>query len=382
MKTCGKSTIRYGLTILLVFVCALSSEGLQSEPHPYSFSLEDARRDGTLVQKTDSSAINVATVAERKLLVRAFRLYPTFLFKTDDTNAYAFPPAPSNLDDDGTIVLGVLLLEREINSSQGTARNFAIPAIMGHEFGHLLQYKYGTTAAGVQTELQADYIAGWYLGNRNNGYTLTDRDLQAVLASFYVGGDYESADAQHHGTPEQRTVAVRAGFSRSTLKFNEVYEASMQFLGVSARPRLGKALRFSIEEFSSTLGKVMDARDTGFAALKGNPVPDSKTWWDAKIVLPSARECSVHWSNEYQGYYECTMYETFDLEIAKNEWQNLAEELEAEGWQTKDKTSSRTTIKSSTFKLKDDQDFTLDLENKSLSRSGYQVAITVDFDNY
>jgi hypothetical protein len=76
------------------------------------------------------------------------------------------------------------------------------------------------------------------------------------------------------------------------------------------------------------------------------------------------------------------MYETFDLEIAKNEWQNLAEELEAEGWQTKDKTSSRTTIKSSTFKLKDDQDFTLDLENKSLSRSGYQVAITVDFDNY
>jgi len=373
------------LAIWLVFAITFTVTARQSSDQPCSFSLKDSIQSGTLVEKTSTDIINVATIEERRLLLRAFHLFPSFYFKLgpDDTNAYAVPGPPGE-DNDGTVVFGVSLIQRELTRSGGTARNFSIPAIMGHEFGHLLQFKYGTTTTGVLVELQADYIAGWYLGNRRNGYQLTERDLQAALNSFYESGDYEFTSPQHHGTPDQRTAAALAGYSHSSLKFNEIYASSLEFLGASnASKPLASALGFSITDFQSVLDSIMAKRDTGFAELRGDLSPGSKSTWSAKILLPGARECSVVWRNEFQGDYECTMFETLDVDIATNEWNKLFDELKAEGWQADiDSSPIKSRLKSAAFRSTGDKEMSLDLEDKSLSTFGYRVDLTIPFDNY
>jgi hypothetical protein len=234
--------------------------------------------------------------------------------------------------------------------------------------------------------LQADFLAGWYLGNRSrsNGYQLTEQDLESALRSFYESGDYEFTNAQHHGTPEQRVAAVSAGYSHSSLKFNEIYESSMEFIGDRGPLRKpSRALPFSPDEFESTLAKIRAKRSTGFAEFKGSPSPGMQFTWDATISHPSAKECSVVWSNEYQGEFDCTMAETFDVAIATSAWENLAAELRDEGWTaTIEAAPIKERLKEANFKSTDGKELNLLLERKSLSTLPYRVDIEIPFDNY
>jgi hypothetical protein len=141
-----------------------------------------------------------------------------FLNEAGGPNAYAvmqsqiparvleqFRLTPS-VDADGMVFMGVKLLEKERNSGMRTG--YSIPSIMAHEFDHILQYKLGFPFSGKWLELHADFMAGWYTAHR---VRFAPQNIDESMLSFYSNGDYDFNNPDHHGTPEERLAAFRAG---------------------------------------------------------------------------------------------------------------------------------------------------------------------------
>jgi hypothetical protein len=134
---------------------------------------------------------------------------PAFFIFNDQgsPNAFATPKKFDPRYADGSVVFGYQLFNSEI---QQTGRvNFTIAAIMAHEFAHILQFKVGEELPTKLSELEADYMAGWYLGSVS-GTWLGVTSSQA-LRSFFNKGDYSFNSPTHHGTPDERVHAVEAG---------------------------------------------------------------------------------------------------------------------------------------------------------------------------
>jgi hypothetical protein len=92
--------------------------------------------------------------------------------------------------------------------------NVGSRAVMGHEFGHHVQYEdnlFDSPLTGPEatrrTELMADAF-GTYFATHARGLSINDkRVLQAERTSFEVG-DCQFASPGHHGTPNQRMRAA------------------------------------------------------------------------------------------------------------------------------------------------------------------------------
>ena len=106
-------------------------------------------------------------------------------------------------------------------SSQGygrTAGDFAVAYIVAHEYGHQVQDElglfnaYGDKVPTMAFELQADCFAGTWAHSANEQDQLEDGDLQEALDAVLAVGDFDASNPAHHGTPEQREEAWRAGF--------------------------------------------------------------------------------------------------------------------------------------------------------------------------
>jgi len=106
-------------------------------------------------------------------------------------------------------------------SSQGygrTAGDFAVAYIVAHEYGHQIQDALGLFDAysgqvpTMAFELQADCFAGTWAHSASAQNRLEDGDLQEALDAVLAVGDFDSSNPAHHGTPEQREEAWRAGF--------------------------------------------------------------------------------------------------------------------------------------------------------------------------
>ena len=98
---------------------------------------------------------------------------------------------------------------------------------MAHEFGHLAQYKQGFRESGKRPELHADFMAGWYLSLRGR-YAWTN--LMPTLKLFYELGDYQFNSPTHHGTPDERLAAARAGFASNATSAAQAYALGWQFV--------------------------------------------------------------------------------------------------------------------------------------------------------
>ena len=61
-------------------------------------------------------------------------------------------------------------------------------------------------------ELQADCFAGTWAKNAADQNRLEDGDMQEALDAVLAVGDFDASSPQHHGTPEQREEAWKAGF--------------------------------------------------------------------------------------------------------------------------------------------------------------------------
>ncbi|MFN5182408.1 MAG: hypothetical protein ACK5D5_05220 [Bacteroidota bacterium] len=138
-----------------------------------------------------------------------FDLNIKFLFGTElsySGNAF-FSPLCNSFNCDGKIVVGKVLMQELANRSNSYVR---LVAVIAHEFGHALQYKYGWNQNSKWNELHADYLAGYYIGCIN---TITESEFYSVAHEFASRGDdlnFYSSDP--HGTPEERSCAFIEGF--------------------------------------------------------------------------------------------------------------------------------------------------------------------------
>lgn len=93
--------------------------------------------------------------------------------------------------------------------------------LLGHEYAHAVQVRLGLNADfSIQQELQADCLAGAYIGDsvRNKDLTLDDGDLDEFRQGLLAVGDDENVPwfaPEAHGTPEQRTKAFFDGYEKS-----------------------------------------------------------------------------------------------------------------------------------------------------------------------
>jgi uncharacterized protein len=91
----------------------------------------------------------------------------------------------------------------------------ALAYILAHEYAHAVQIRGGTRIKNItQLELQADCLAGYYMGVMPD-VDFDLQDIKEIAAIAFEVGDYEYNSRQHHGTPKERTRAVLTGFQGS-----------------------------------------------------------------------------------------------------------------------------------------------------------------------
>ncbi len=91
----------------------------------------------------------------------------------------------------------------------------ALAYILAHEYSHAVQTAGGFRPKNITAiELQADCLAGYFMGILPN-VSFDREDLEQIATLAYDLGDYEFNNAQHHGTPQQRTQLVLTGFQSS-----------------------------------------------------------------------------------------------------------------------------------------------------------------------
>ncbi len=91
----------------------------------------------------------------------------------------------------------------------------ALAYILTHEYAHAAQTVGGFRPKTItQIELQADCLAGFYMGVMPN-VEFDSNDIEQIATLAYQIGDYEFNNRQHHGTPEERSQAVILGFRQA-----------------------------------------------------------------------------------------------------------------------------------------------------------------------
>ena len=164
-----------------------------------------------LLQTSGDPRLDAALSQELRVLRTGFQANPFFALYGGSSSDNAFAtPGDANYQN-GRVVFGLNLMHGELQRTNSTG--YTIPIIMAHEFGHILQFQYGLHFKGKYQELQADYLAGWYMGNRERN---VPGGMDAVVGSvqrFFELGDYEFSSPSHHGTPEERKQAILQGFS-------------------------------------------------------------------------------------------------------------------------------------------------------------------------
>jgi uncharacterized protein len=97
------------------------------------------------------------------------------------------------------------------------AGDFGVAYVVAHEYGHNLQQELGLLGRNVGPtaepfELQADCLAGTWGNSVYRQGLLEPGDVQEAINTALAVGDFDTRNAQHHGTPEQRRDAWLVGF--------------------------------------------------------------------------------------------------------------------------------------------------------------------------
>lgn len=189
---------------------------------------------------TSDAAFNNVVLEDITALDYAFGVtVPVYFINDGRKNAFFTPRkfasliaedrADPNMAVTGSVFIGFTLIHEEYKETNGTL--MSIPAILGHEFAHAMQYKNKFPYEGKWRELHADYLAGWFIGHR--GRFRPQNAFQAFL-NFYKKGDHDFFSEDHHGTPQERGTAFNAGYLLN-VRGNEpsainAYNAGLQYV--------------------------------------------------------------------------------------------------------------------------------------------------------
>lgn len=174
--------------------------------------------------------VDTAYQNEGLKLTKLFNVKPAGAFMNDSGSPNAFATADRFFTNsyDGTIILGVSLIGKELQRDRG--QGISVPAIMAHEFSHIYQFKEGSLRE-VSTpirELQADFLAGWYMAKVG----LNDIQMRPAMEAFFGMGDFNFHSSQHHGTPQERLDALVNGFECDANDIDRAFNDGKSYLGV------------------------------------------------------------------------------------------------------------------------------------------------------
>lgn len=162
-----------------------------------------------LVAKSGNVELDRYLPQERRVLNDLFWVEPEFGFYEDG----AQPNALSLREGDKVrIGLGLNLLRNEVARSPKGWQS-AIIGILAHEWAHAYQYSTRIVEQRHLWETHADYLSGWYLGNKvSMGLAQIDIDIFAD-SLFRMGGEKGFFDPKSYGRPAIRVGAMREGFA-------------------------------------------------------------------------------------------------------------------------------------------------------------------------
>lgn len=133
----------------------------------------------------------------------------------DDVDAQGREAPNALATSDRNILMGWRMYQRLVQGGFQGNRAAGLVYVLAHEFGHYLQFRsrlsFSDPTAMVR-ELQSDCLAGYVMAitpvrpGDQPGFVGRTFELAAAL------GDQEVHDPDHHGTPEQRVVALRTGY--------------------------------------------------------------------------------------------------------------------------------------------------------------------------
>ncbi len=130
---------------------------------------------------------------------------------------------------DGSVVFGNSLYREIIGRREYP--EVGIVAICAHEFGHIVQYKFGIDRILIvnnsvkRLELHADFLAGYFAGRRK--LEMPDFPAAVFALTQYSFGDCNYGDPDHHGSSDERGAAVVAGFD-SAYRAREGFAAALE----------------------------------------------------------------------------------------------------------------------------------------------------------
>lgn len=175
---------------------------------------------GRAFKTTGDPSLDSAINGEAGTIASAFGVTPQLYTLDDSQSSNAYADCNNN-----RVFIGLRLLREELWSmDKGT---LAVAGIMAHEFTHIYQCAVGGTLTGSKMELQADYMAGWYMRHAKSSYGL---DISGFARSLWQKGDYNFRDPTHHGTPTQRVGAMAEGFNNNTSSASQAFEDSVAYL--------------------------------------------------------------------------------------------------------------------------------------------------------
>jgi hypothetical protein len=170
---------------------------------------------GTPTNYSGNASLDNFLRNEYDKLVYCFGVKPNSFYILEDgfANAYASKSISNANLPDGTVVLGLKLVNQECNSSLSKTC-VAMAVVMAHEFAHILDFKNNfVSVSGKKKELFADYMAGVYLHTRAVTYAYTD--ITEAANSIFTKGDTDFNSPLHHGTPQERMNSLLAGYEFS-----------------------------------------------------------------------------------------------------------------------------------------------------------------------
>jgi hypothetical protein len=209
------------------------------------------RLTGKNIETYTADQINREVYERLNRAARVFRVAPRFYFldDRDGPNAFATPNIEGNPEDFpsdysrfGTVVLGETLLwaewqdRKRLPDPNPTAAPGmisypadAVETVLAHELAHIVQNINRCPFEGKRRELQADYLAGWYVNHLKTRSNIAFHET-AAFSSLYDKGDFNFFSQTHHGTPRERLLAFLAGFDDESLAIEQAYNGSGQYV--------------------------------------------------------------------------------------------------------------------------------------------------------
>jgi hypothetical protein len=163
-------------------------------------------------------------------------MFPNRVAEGNVMNAFATQEDTDIPDTHGTVAFGWDLFKTEFYQYDGTG--MSIMAIAAHEFGHVLQGKIGyldsiRNGTPLRTEINADFLAGYFLGSRKRAIPSL-RFQKAGDLFIRMGLPGNDDPNRTHGNSRERLDAAEAGFRLAYVEnktLADAVRAGLEYVG-------------------------------------------------------------------------------------------------------------------------------------------------------